>query len=100
MAQRRVKFAGREIPLPASRPLRLAIGTTLVVAGILGFLPILGFWMVPLGLIVLSADIALVRSHRRRVEVWFGRRAYPVWRRLKARWQGRPGPGSEHNSSR
>jgi hypothetical protein len=100
MAQRRVKFAGREIPLPASRLLRLALGTILVVGGILGFLPILGFWMVPLGLIVLSADIALIRSLRRKAEVWFGRRVYPAWRRLRARWQGRPGPTPEHDSPR
>ena len=35
--------------LPQSRFLRLLIGIGFIVGGILGFLPILGFWMIPLG---------------------------------------------------
>ena len=41
------------------------LGVILVIGGLLGFLPILGFWMLPLGLIVLSIDFALVRRWRR-----------------------------------
>jgi hypothetical protein len=52
----------------------MALGAGLVMAGLVGFLPILGFWMLPLGLIILSIDLALVRRHRRRVQVWWGRR--------------------------
>ena len=33
------------------------IGVVLICLGILGFLPILGFWMVPLGLAVLATDV-------------------------------------------
>jgi len=45
---------------------RLPVGIVLILGGIVGFLPILGFWMVPLGLIVMAKDIpplqpALVR---------------------------------------
>ena len=29
--------------------------------GLLGFLPVLGFWMLPLGLVLLSLDFALLR---------------------------------------
>jgi hypothetical protein len=68
------RFGKRRITLPASRLARIAIGSTLVIAGILGFLPILGFWMVPLGLLVLSVDLPVVRRLRRRLEVWWGRR--------------------------
>ena len=46
----------------------------LVVLGILGFLPILGFWMIPLGLLVLSYEFASVRRRRRRLVVWWERR--------------------------
>jgi hypothetical protein len=46
----------------------------LVILGLFGFLPILGFWMIPLGLIVLSYDFASVRRARRRTAVRFGRR--------------------------
>jgi hypothetical protein len=68
------RFGKRRITLPASRLARIAIGSVLVIAGILGFLPILGFWMVPLGLLVLSVDLPVVRRLRRRLEVWWGRR--------------------------
>ncbi|MCB1417531.1 MAG: hypothetical protein KDJ74_00420, partial [Notoacmeibacter sp.] len=49
-------------------------GIALVLLGFLGFLPVLGFWMIPLGLIILSQDSAPVRRWRRRVEVWWGRK--------------------------
>ncbi|MGE7369173.1 hypothetical protein ACQKKX_08890 [Neorhizobium sp. NPDC001467] len=62
------------LPMPRSRLGRMALGTLLVIGGCLGFLPILGFWMVPLGLVVLSADIAFVRRLRRRIAVWWARR--------------------------
>jgi hypothetical protein len=53
------------------------IGILLVLGGLVGFLPILGFWMVPLGFLVLSVDLPIVRRTRRRVEVWWGRRNKP-----------------------
>ena len=62
------------IAMPQSRPARIAIGGGLVCGGILGFLPILGFWMVPLGVLVLSQDIAIARRLRRRFSVWWARR--------------------------
>lgn len=62
------------MPLPRQKWLRVLIGCLLVVCGLLGFLPILGFWMVPLGLVVLSHDSAYIRRRRRRMAVWWGRR--------------------------
>ena len=69
-----IKFGNRSIALPASRVARMAIGIALVIGGIAGFLPILGFWMVPVGLIVLSVDIPFVRRWRRQASVWIGPR--------------------------
>lgn len=60
--------------LPQSRLLRILVGVALILGGILGFLPVLGFWMVPLGLLVLSQDFAFVRRQRRRLAVWWARR--------------------------
>ena len=54
--------------------MRIALGVALILGGFLGFLPVLGFWMVPLGLLVLSIDLAPVRRFRRRMEIWWGRR--------------------------
>ncbi len=55
------------------------LGSTLVVFGLLGFLPVLGFWMIPLGLIILSQDFATIRRFRRRASVWLGRR----WQKIR-----------------
>ena len=62
------------LKLPESRWLRTLIGVALIFGGILGFLPILGFWMVPLGLLVLSHDSHFVRRQRRRFAVWWATR--------------------------
>lgn len=60
--------------MPRSRVGRIATGSALVVGGTLGFLPVLGFWMIPLGLIVLSHDLPAVRRRRRRMAVWWASR--------------------------
>jgi hypothetical protein len=65
------------MPLPRSRLLRISIGSVLVVLGTFGFLPVLGFWMIPVGLLILSVDIPRVRRWRRRFAVWFSRK-YPA----------------------
>ncbi|MBX9467184.1 MAG: hypothetical protein ACK4UW_09540 [Rhizobium rhizophilum] len=73
-ARGRLVLGRFEIPVPRSRAGRIATGTALVGGGVLGFLPILGFWMVPLGLVVLSHDLSFVRRRRRRAAVWWYRR--------------------------
>jgi hypothetical protein len=57
-----------------AKPVRITIGVTLVVLGVLGFLPVLGFWMLPLGLYALSVDFAVARRLRRKLDLWWGRR--------------------------
>ncbi|WP_135501582.1 hypothetical protein [Roseovarius aestuariivivens] len=37
--------------------LRLILGLLLILGGVFGFLPVLGFWMIPLGLAVAALDI-------------------------------------------
>ena len=37
--------------------LRFLLGVLLICGGILGFLPILGFWMIPLGIAVAALDV-------------------------------------------
>jgi hypothetical protein len=50
------------------------LGILLVAFGLLGFLPVLGFWMIPVGLLVLSVDLPVVRRWRRKLTVWWHRR--------------------------
>ncbi len=57
--------------------LRKTIGVLLVIGGLLGFLPVLGFWMLPLGLALLAVDYPIVRRVWRRTVVWVGRHRQP-----------------------
>jgi hypothetical protein len=77
---KQIRIGNRRIDLPKNRLARIVIGVLLIIFGFLGFLPIVGFWMIPLGLLVLSGDIPAVRRWRRQVEVRFGqwlKRNYP-----------------------
>ena len=60
-----VQIGSRHFRLPQQASVRIALGTALVIGGMLGFLPVLGFWMIPLGLLVLSQDLPAVRRWRR-----------------------------------
>jgi hypothetical protein len=86
-----VRLGNHKLSLPRSRVARLVIGIALVIGGIVGFLPILGFWMIPLGLLVLSVDLPVVRRWRRELGVRLGRwlkrlkEKYPaLWRRFES----------------
>jgi len=54
--------------------LRRTIGILLVIGGFLGFLPVIGYWMLPLGLALLAVDSPFARRFYRRLIVWWGRR--------------------------
>ena len=69
-----LKILGWEFHLPRSRSARIAIAVLLIFFGFLGFLPVLGFWMIPLGLLILSGEFSAIRKMRRRLAVWWGRR--------------------------
>ncbi|MVA55913.1 hypothetical protein [Agrobacterium vitis] len=68
------------LPIPQSRGGRITVGSLLVVGGCLGFLPVLGFWMVPLGVLVLSHDVAPVRRFRRRAGLKFAMAQKNGWK--------------------
>jgi hypothetical protein len=46
--------------------LRSLLGVLLIFGGLLGFLPVLGFWMIPLGVAVILLDVRVLRRWRRR----------------------------------
>jgi hypothetical protein len=74
MHRPKITVAGKHFHLPASRLARLLLGGVFIVGGLLGFLPIVGFWMVPVGLLILSVDVPPVRRLRRRLSLWWARR--------------------------
>lgn len=47
--------------------MRSLVGLLLMVGGVFGFLPVLGFWMFPLGLAFIALDIPFT-AHR--IEEW------------------------------
>ncbi|BAU47098.1 membrane protein [Sulfurifustis variabilis] len=67
--------------------LRKTVGLLLVVGGCFGFLPVLGYWMLPLGLALLAVDFPVARRLNRRLLVTWGR-----WRRRVTRTAGPRGP--------
>jgi hypothetical protein len=60
-----------EMPVPRSPWGRITLGSALCFGGLLGFLPILGFWMLPLGIAVLSYDIPAARRVKRWMTKWW-----------------------------
>ncbi|KZY32044.1 hypothetical protein A3731_22770 [Roseovarius sp. HI0049] len=65
----RTRRARRRVQVWASRRLppggRLLAGVLLMIGGVFGFLPVLGFWMLPLGVAIAALDVV------------------PLWRRLR-----------------
>ena len=55
---------------PGSGWTRIPLGVVLILCGFVGFLPILGFWMVPLGLLLLAIDVPFVRPPLIRLLDW------------------------------
>lgn len=63
---------------PSNRWVRIPSGALLVVGGVLSFLPVLGIWMLPLGLALLAEDVPALRASRSKVFDWIARRK-PHW---------------------
>jgi hypothetical protein len=56
---------------PKWRLVRIPAGALLLLGGIVGFLPLVGFWMVPLGLAILAIDIPVADRLLRKLIVLF-----------------------------
>jgi hypothetical protein len=59
---------------PSSRWVRIPVGLLLIVGGVLSVLPLLGLWMLPIGLVLLAEDVPLLRRWRDRMLNWIERR--------------------------
>ena len=54
--------------------LRKTVGILFVIGGLFGFLPVLGYWMIPLGLALLAVDWPWARRLSRWLISWWGQR--------------------------
>jgi len=66
-------------------PIRFPIALLLVCGGLLSFLPVLGIWMLPLGLLLLAVDLPVLRGPISAAMIR-GRRTAKLWWR---RWRDR-----------
>jgi hypothetical protein len=73
IARHKLRFGQHEVPLPSWKPLRILLGIAFLIGGMFAILPVLGLWMIPVGLLILSVDFPPVRRFRRRATSWYGR---------------------------
>lgn len=66
---------------PSSRTVRIPLALLLIGAGFVGFLPVIGFWMIPLGLLLLAQDVPFIQRPIVRFVVWAERK----WRASRQR---------------
>ena len=59
---------------PSSTLVRVPAAVLLIGGGMVGFLPILGFWMVPLGLVLIAQDVPFLRRPMARMLAWIDRK--------------------------
>lgn len=62
---------------PSCRVVRILLAILLVLGGIVGFLPILGFWMIPLGLALIAQDVPALRRPMARFLGFINRKLAP-----------------------
>lgn len=74
---------------PSSRWVRIPLGFLLILGGIFSFLPVLGIWMLPLGLLLVALDLPFLQEPLNRFMLW-AQRKWTNWRRSrKARREAR-----------
>jgi hypothetical protein len=78
----------RRVPAGISRFIRWlrepsSFAILLTVGGIFSFLPILGIWMLPLGLLLIAQDVPALQKPLVTALMWTEAR----WKSLKAKWQ-------------
>lgn len=69
---------------PTSRWVRIPAGLLLIFGGVFSILPLLGLWMLPLGLLLLVQDVPLLRRPTRQGMICVQRR-WQRWRRNRGR---------------
>ena len=69
---------------PSSRMVRLPVAGLLILGGIFSFLPVLGIWMLPLGLLLFAQDMPILEKPMAKGLGWIERR----WRKRQRRTSG------------
>ncbi|MGB3043168.1 MAG: hypothetical protein WBB98_08265 [Xanthobacteraceae bacterium] len=81
----------RWVRQPSSRLVRIPLGILLIIGGIFSFLPVLGLWMLPLGLMLIAQDIPFLQGPIVRLLTWMERK-WIERQRARAEKRGEPAP--------
>ena len=68
---------------PSSRLARIPLAILLIAGGVFSFLPVLGLWMLPLGLLLVAQDVPVLQRPMSRMLGW-----------IERKWDGRIARGS------
>ena len=72
----------RRLRHPKAAWFRIPVGVVLVAGGIFSILPLLGIWMLPLGLLLIAYDVPVLRVPVGRFTIWGIRK----WTALRQRY--------------
>ena len=67
------KFVGW-LRKPSSRYVRIPLALLLMVGGVFSFLPVLGLWMLPLGLLLFAQDVPVLQKPLAHMLGWIERK--------------------------
>jgi hypothetical protein len=73
LSPRPARFVGW-LRKPSSRLVRIPVAVLLVAGGIFSFLPILGLWMLPLGLVLFAQDVPVLQKPMAKSLGWIERK--------------------------
>ena len=59
---------------PSSRYARIPLAFLLIAGGVFSFLPVLGLWMLPLGLLLFAQDVPVLQKPMARLLGWVERK--------------------------
>lgn len=79
----RIARAIRWLRNPKARWIRLPLGLLLFFTGFFGFLPLIGFEFIPLGLLLMAQDLPFLRKPVAIFTIWLEEK----WRALKQWWR-------------
>jgi hypothetical protein len=90
----------RNLRHPKARWVRAPLGALCVVGGVFSFLPVLGVWMLPLGLLLIAHDVAFLRKPVGLFTIWGVRKFAAAKRRVAGRSKATEGAAADGRARR
>jgi hypothetical protein len=75
--------AFRWLRSPSSRLVRIPLGILCIIGSLLWFLPALGLWLLPVGLLLIAQDVPFLRRPVGRFTLWL----ISLYERLRKAWK-------------